>query len=104
MKRPDPIRDPTYNLPSAESFRDIATPLERALSALKVGAILAAVITIALIYAGAYGGLRGRQDLVSMAVLGAFILPSLIAYVLAWRSRLRRRHSSAPGDPPSGQQ
>jgi uncharacterized membrane protein len=103
MKRPDPIRDPTYNLPSAEAFRDIATPLEKALSALKVGAILAAVVTIALIYAGAYGGLRGRQELVSMVVLAAFILPSLIAYVAAWRTRLRRR-PGAPGDTPNGRQ
>lgn len=90
-RRPDRFRDPTYNLPSASGFEDVATPMERALSALKVGAILAAAVTIALIYVGAYGGgARARQEWVSVAVLVAFVLPSAVAYVRARRQRLRR--------------
>lgn len=89
---PNPFRDPTYNLPSASSFEDVATPMEMALSALKIGAILAAVVTIALVYVGAYGGgVRGRQEWVSVAVMVAFVLPSAVAYVRARRQRLRRR-------------
>lgn len=97
-RRPDPnnpFRDPTYNLPSAAGFEDVATPMEKALSALKVGAILAAVVTITLIYVGAYGGgARGRQEWVSLVVLVAFVLPSAVAYVRARRQKLRRREKS----------
>lgn len=89
MKRPSPIRDPSYNLPTVDP--ENATPAERALAALKVGAILAAVVTIVLIYVGTYGGLAGKQDLVSLAVLVAFVAPSVLAWVRAWYQRLRRR-------------
>ncbi len=95
-RRPEPsnpFRDPNYNLPSAAGFEHLATPMERALSALKVGAILAAVVTITLIYAGAYGGARGNQEWVSVAVLVAFVLPSAVAYVRARRARLRHKRS-----------
>jgi hypothetical protein len=98
-RRPGPtdrFRDPTYNLPSAADFEDVATPLEKALSALKSGAILAAVITTALVYVGAYGGgARGREEWVTLAVLVAFILPSAVAYVRARRARLRRKAREA---------
>ncbi len=104
--RPNPFRDPTYNLPSASGFEDVATPLERALSALKVGAILAAVVTIVMIYAGAYGGAKGREDWVSLSVLVAFILPSAVAYVRARRERLRRKarepREASGGEGPGG--
>lgn len=88
MKRPSPIRDPSYNLPTVDE--ENATPAEHALAALKVGAILAAVVTIVLIYAGTYGGRDGHQDLASLAVLAAFVVPSLIAWTRAWYRRLRR--------------
>ncbi len=99
--RPDPIRDPTYNLPSAAAYQATATPLEKALSALKVGAILAAVVTIFLIYGGTYAGIRGGRDTVSLLVAGAFVLPSLLTYLLAWRARLRRRRKAGADDPPA---
>jgi len=90
MKKPTPIRDPSYNLPSVDD--ENATPAERALSALKIGAILAAVVTITLIYVGTYGGLEGQQDLVSLAVLVAFVAPSVLAYVRGvWLQRRRKR-------------
>ena len=99
MKRPPPIKDPTYNLPSASSDEN-ATPAEKALGALKVGAIAAAVVTIVLIYVTtyAYGGLKGQRDLISLAVMGAFVLPSVIAYLLVLRARRRRRDE--PERPP----
>jgi hypothetical protein len=97
MKRPTPIKDPTYNLPSASSDEN-ATPAEKALGALKVGAIAAAVVTIVLIYITTYGGLKGQRDLISLAVMAAFVLPSLIAYLLALRARRRQRDE--PERPP----
>ena len=92
MKRPEPIRDPTYNLPSASSDEN-ATPAEKALGALKVGAIAAAAVTIVLIYISAYGGLTGQRDLISLAVMVAFVLPSIVAYLFAWHARRRAGHS-----------
>ena len=108
-RRPEPtnpFRDPSYNLPSPSAFDEVATPLEKALMALKVGAILAAVVTIVLLYAGVYGGVRGRGEWASFAVIVAFVLPSAMAYVRARRERLRRRaqraaqsaRDEAPGD------
>lgn len=95
MKRPRPIRDPTYNLPSIDD--DDASPAERALAALKVGAILAAVVTIVLIYIGTYGGLKGKQDLVSLVVLVAFVAPSVLAYVRGLLLQRRRKRSRTQG-------
>jgi uncharacterized membrane protein len=95
MKRPPPIKDPTYNLPSA-STDESASPAEKALGALKVGAIAAAVVTIVLIYISTYGGLKGQRDLISAAVVTAFLLPSVIAYLLALRAE--RRRPKDPGD------
>jgi len=90
MNERDPFRGPGYGWPTATVDETGATPAERALVALKVGAILAAVVTIVLIYLSARGGLKGRQDLASLLVVAAFVLPSLIAWVLAWRARLKR--------------
>jgi len=99
MKRPPPIKDPTYNLPSASADEN-ATPAEKALGALKVGAIAAAVVTIVLIYVSTYGGLKGQRDLISLAVVAAFLLPSVIAYLLALRAE--RRRPKDPGDRRAG--
>jgi membrane protein implicated in regulation of membrane protease activity len=97
MKRPAPIRDPSYNLPSASSDEN-ATPAEKALGALKTGAIAALVVTIVLIYVTSYGGLKGRRELASLLVVVAFLLPSVVAYLLAWRAH--RRRPREPDDSP----
>ncbi len=103
MTDPDPFRGPGYGWPTVTIDDSQATPAERALGALKIGAILAAVATIVLIYVTARGGLRGRRDLVSLLVVATFVLPSLIAYALAWRTRLRRRpqQRAREQDPPA---
>ncbi|MBS1200092.1 MAG: hypothetical protein H6R27_770 [Proteobacteria bacterium] len=90
MTKPDPIKEPSYNWPTGRTDDD-ATPVEKALAALKVGALLAGTVTIALIYLGTYAGLEGRSDLVSMCVLAAFLTPSLAAFLLARRRDRRRR-------------
>ena len=104
MSEPDPFRGPGYGWPTATIDDSQATPAERALGALKVGAILAAVTTIVLMYVSARGGLKGRRDLVSLFVVATFVLPSLIAYALAWRTRLKRRAAdrARPADPTKG--
>jgi hypothetical protein len=89
MRKPTPIRDPSYNLPTVDD--ENATPAERALAALKIGAILAAVVTITLIYVGTYGGLEDRQDLASLGVLLAFVTPSALAYIRGLVLRRRRK-------------
>ena len=94
MKKPTPIRDPSYNLPTVDD--ENATPAERALAALKVGAILAAVVTITLIYVGTSGGLEGRQDLASLVVLVAFVTPSVLAWLRGLLLQRRRKRREAP--------
>jgi hypothetical protein len=84
MTRPDPIDDPSYIWPTGRTG-DNATPLEKALAALKVGALLAGTVTITLIYLGTYAGLQGRTELVSALVLAAFLTPSLVAWLVARR-------------------
>jgi len=88
MKRPDPIKDPSYNWPTGRTEED-ASPLEKALAALKVGALLAGTLTIAFIYLRTYAGVRERSDLVSVLVLVAFVAPSVIAWVGARRRQKR---------------
>ena len=88
MKRPDPIDDPSYNWPTGRTG-DEATPLEKALAALKVGALLAGTLTIAFIYLGTYAGYQGRREVVSLAVLVAFVAPSVIAWVAVRRRQKR---------------
>ena len=84
MKRPDPIKDPGYNWPTGRT-EDDASPLEKALAALKVGALLAGTLTIAFIYLRTYAGVQERSDLVSLLVLVAFVTPSAVAWVRARR-------------------
>jgi hypothetical protein len=91
------IPEPSYHWPGGPRPEDDPTPLESALGALKFGAILAAAITIAYFYLGAYRGIVTSRLAMSSAVLAAFVLPSLIA---ALRTRLarRRRQARQPGD------
>ncbi|MFZ8987511.1 MAG: hypothetical protein ACO21O_11845 [Steroidobacteraceae bacterium] len=96
MPKPDPIRDPDYRWPSA-SVGDSATPIQRALGALKMGALLAGAVTIVLMYARTYAGVAVPGGLASAAVLAAFLLPSLSAWLAA-----RRRARRAPANPPDG--
>ena len=44
------------------------------------------------------GGLKGQRELISLAVMAAFVLPSVIAYLLALRARRRQRDE--PERPP----
>ena len=85
-----PIPDPTYHWPGGPSADDDPTPIESALAALKIGAILAAAITIAFIYLGTDAGLVAGRMGASIIVLMAFVLPSLIAASrTAWVRRRR---------------
>ncbi len=93
MSKPDPIRDPDYRWPSA-NVGDTATPVQRALAALKVGALLAGAVTIVLMYSRTYAGLVVPGGLASAAVLAAFLLPSLSAWLAA-----RRRARRTPANP-----
>ena len=88
MKRPDPIKDPGYNWPTGRT-EDDASPLEKALAALKVGALLAGTLTIAFIYLRTYAGVQERTELVSLLVLVAFVTPSVVAWVRARRRQKR---------------
>jgi hypothetical protein len=89
MKRPDPIKDPSYNWPTGRADDD-ASPLEKALAALKVGALLAGTLTITFIYLRTYSGVQARTELVSLLVLVAFVGPSVVAWVAARRRRRGR--------------
>ena len=89
-----PMPEPTYHWPGGPTADDDPTPIESALAALKYGAILAAGITIALIYLGTYAGLGTNRVATSLIVLGAFLLPSAVAL---WRTAWVRRHRP-PGD------
>ena len=83
------IPDPTYQWPGSPTADDDPTPVESALAALKIGAIMAAAVTIAFIYLGTYAGIVTGRRGVSLIVLAAFVLPSLIA---ACRTAWVRRH------------
>ena len=86
------IPEPTYHWPGGPTADDDPTPIESALAALKIGAILAAAITIAFIYLGTYAGIVAGRMEATIAVLAAFVLPSVIA---AWRTAwVRRRRGS----------
>ncbi len=86
------IPEPTYHWPGGPTADDDPTPIESALAALKIGAILAAAITIAFIYLGTYAGIVAGRTEATIAVLAAFVLPSVLA---AWRTAwVRRRRGS----------
>ena len=86
------IPEPTYHWPGGPTADDDPTPIESALAALKIGAILAAAITIAFIYLGTYAGIVAGRMESTVIVLAAFVLPSAIA---AWRTAwVRRRRGS----------
>jgi hypothetical protein len=84
------IPDPSYQWPGGPGADDEPTPLESALAALKIGAILAAGVTIALIYLGTYAGFTAGRSRSSILVVAVFVLPSLIATArTAWVRRRR---------------
>ena len=86
-----PIPEPTYHWPGGPTADDDPTPIESALAALKIGAILAAALTIAFFYFATYGSLVIGRVAASAIVLAAFLLPSVLAYLRTQRSRRRRK-------------
>jgi hypothetical protein len=85
------IPEPTYHWPGGPTADDDPTPLESALAALKIGAILAAVVTIVFFYLSTYGGFVAPRAGASIAVIAAFTGPSVIAFLrTAWARRRRR--------------
>jgi hypothetical protein len=90
--------EPTYHWPGGPTADDDPTPIESALAALKIGAILAATVTIAFIYLGTYAGIVGGRLGSSVIVASALALPSVIA---AWRTAWVRRRR-ATRNPVSG--
>ena len=84
------IPEPTYHWPGGPTADDDPTPVESALAALKLGAILAAAVTIAFIYFGTYLRFTSDRFWVTAGVLAAFLLPSLVAFCrTAWVRRGR---------------
>ncbi|HLG53475.1 MAG TPA: hypothetical protein VI339_06170 [Steroidobacteraceae bacterium] len=95
-----PIPEPSYHWPGGPTADDDPTPVESALAALKIGAILAAAVTIAFIYLGTYADVDAGRLRPSLIVLAAFSLPSLIAaWRTAWVRRRRGTHSTGTDDP-----
>ncbi len=92
-----PIPEPTYHWPGGPTAEDDPTPLESALAALKVGAIAAAAATIFYYYLAVYRGIVTGRLAMTSAVLAAFVLPSLIAFLRRRRAR-RRRPAPRPGN------
>jgi hypothetical protein len=85
------MREPSPHWPGGITADDDPTPVESALAALKFGAILAAGMTIVFFYLATYSGFVAPRAGASLAVLGAFVLPSLIAGLrTAWARRRRR--------------
>jgi hypothetical protein len=100
MNRPtqEPRREmpePSPQWPGGLTAHDDPTPVESALAALKYGAILAAGTTIVFFYLATYSGFVAPRRGASLAVLAAFVLPSLAAGLKTAWSRRRRR-------PPAG--
>ncbi len=85
-----PIPEPTYHWPGGPTADDDPTPIESALAALKIGAILAVGVTIALFYFASYGSLVIGRTAASAAVLAAFLLPSGLAFLGTTLKRRRR--------------
>ncbi|MBM5810983.1 MAG: hypothetical protein FJ191_03300 [Gammaproteobacteria bacterium] len=87
MRRPPELPDPSSHWPGGPGPDDDPTPVEAAVAALRFGAMLAAALTIVLIYLGTYAGFTAARGPVSLAVVSAFAGPSLAA---ALRTALRR--------------
>ena len=85
------IPEPTYQWPGGPTADDDPTPLESALAALKIGAILAAGVTIVFFYLSTYGGIVAPRAGASLAVIAAFVGPSAIAFLRKALVRHRRR-------------
>jgi drug/metabolite transporter (DMT)-like permease len=101
MESRRPIPEPTYHWPGGPTADDDPTPVESALAALKLGAILAAAVTIAYFYVATYGGRTIGRLAASVTVLAAFLLPSVIAFLRTWRVRRRRgAREAASNDQP----
>jgi hypothetical protein len=88
------IPEPTYHWPGGPTADDDPTPVESALAALKYGAILAATLTIVFFYLATYAGVVAPRAGASLAVLAAFVGPSVLAFL---RNALVRRRR-----PPGG--
>ena len=92
---PEPRREipePTYQWPGGPTADDDPTPIESALAALKLGAILAAAVTIVFFYLSTYSGLVMPRAGATLAVLAAFVGPSIAAFLrTSWARRNRRR-------------
>jgi hypothetical protein len=84
------IPEPTYHWPGGPTADDDPTPVESALAALKIGAIVAAGVTIALFYFATYGSLVIGRTTSSAVVLTAFLLPSGLAFLATTLKRRRR--------------
>jgi hypothetical protein len=91
------IPEPTYHWPGGPTAEDDPTPLESALAALKFGAIAAAAATILYYYLAVYRGIVTGRLAMTSAVLAAFVLPSLLAF-LRTRWARRRRAGRGPGN------
>jgi hypothetical protein len=85
-----PIPEPTYHWPGGPTADDDPTPIESALAALKIGAMLAVGVTIALFYFASYGSLIIGRAAASAAVLAAFLFPSGLAFLSSSLKRRRR--------------
>ncbi len=83
--------EPSPHWPGGPGAHDDPTPVESALAALKYGAILAAGTTIVFFYLATYSGYVAPRAGASLAVVAAFLLPSLAAGLrTAWTRRRRR--------------
>jgi hypothetical protein len=89
------IPEPTPHWPVGPGVDDDPTPIESALAALKLGAILAAGVTIVFFYLATYSDTRIPRSTASLAALAAFSLPSVAAFLRTRWTRRRRR-------PPAG--
>ena len=92
-----PMPEPTYHWPGGPTADDDPTPAESALAALKIGAILAAGVTIAFFYLATYSGYRPPRAGASLAVIAAFVLPSALAFLRTTWARKRRRTPDGRG-------
>jgi hypothetical protein len=91
---PRQMPEPTPNWPGGPTADDDPTPVESALAALKIGAILAAIVTIVFFYLATYSGFVAPRAGASLAVLAAFVGPSVLAFL---RNALARRRRRPPG-------